>query len=56
MYNEYVAEIIARQRVDEAARQARTAHQRRQIKTRAGWHFPKVSFPDRRHVATVCPA
>ena len=52
----YYSETIARQRMDETARQARTAHQRRQIKTRAGWRFPKVSFPGRPHVATVSPA
>ena len=56
MYNSYVAETIARQRMDETARQARTAHQRLQIKTRAGWYFPKVSFPARPHAATVRPA
>ena len=56
MYNSYIMETIARQRMDETARQARTAHQRRQIKSRAGWHFPKVSVPGRPHVATVRPA
>lgn len=56
MYDSYVAETIARQRMDETARHARTAHQRRQIKTRAGWHFAKVSFPGRPHVANVRPA
>ncbi len=35
-YNSYVAETLARQRLEETARQARTAHQRVQIKTRAG--------------------
>ena len=53
MNTSYVNETIARQRMDETARQARTAHQRRQIKTRAGRHFPKVSFPGRPQVATV---
>ena len=45
--NEYTAQTIARQRMDENARQARTAHQRHQNKTRAGRHFPKVTFPRR---------
>jgi hypothetical protein len=56
MYASYSYQIIARQRMDEAARQARTAHQRRQIKTPARWHFPKVTFPTRPRVATARPA
>ena len=56
MNTSYVNETIARQRMDETARHARTAHQRRQLRTRAGWHFPKVGFPGRPHVATVLPA
>jgi hypothetical protein len=48
-------ETLARQRMDETARRARTAHQRRQIKTRPGWHFPKVTFPSRRAVFTPRP-
>ncbi len=55
MYHSYVAETLARQRLEETARQARTAHQRHQTKTRAGWHFPNVSFPGRR-TSTVRPA
>ena len=53
MYTTYTHETIARQRMDETARQARTAHQRQQIatsRTRAGWHFPKVTFPRRPQV------
>lgn len=56
MNTSYYYETIARQRMDETARQARHAHQRREIKTRAGWHFPKVGFPGRPHVAPVRPA
>jgi hypothetical protein len=52
MNTTYTHEIIARQRMDETARYARTAHQRHQIKTGAGWHFPKVTFPRRPRVAT----
>ena len=47
MNSSYAYETIARQRMDQTARQASTAYQRRQIKVRAGWHFPKVSFPGR---------
>jgi len=42
--------------MDEAARNARTASQRRQLKTRPGWHFPKVRFPSRPRIATASPA
>ena len=56
MYSSYSYQIIARQKMDEAAKQARTAHQRRQFKTAARWHFPKVSFPSRPRVATARPA
>ena len=45
MYSSYIYQIIARQRMDEAVQQARWAEQRRQLKTRPGWHFPKVRFP-----------
>lgn len=55
MDNRYVAEMIARQRLEDTARQARTAHQRVQVKVRAGWHFPKISFPGHRHVVTARP-
>ena len=54
--NSYACETIARQRMDEIARQARTAHQRHQIKVRAGWHFPKVTFPTRRRAWVARPA
>jgi hypothetical protein len=56
MDNGYYVETLTRQRLEEAARHARTAHQRPHPKTRAGWHFPKVSFPGRPHVATARPA
>ena len=55
MNTSYGYETIARQRMDETARQARTAHQRRELKARAGWHFPKVTFPSRRAVFTPRP-
>ncbi len=45
MNTSYYLETIARQRMDETTRRARSAHQRRQIKTRAGRHFPKVKLP-----------
>jgi hypothetical protein len=47
MNTTYVSETIARQRMDENARQARTAPERHQIKTRAGRHFPTFTFPRR---------
>ena len=47
MNTTYAMETIARQRMDETARNARNASQRRQITVRAGWHFPTVSFPSR---------
>jgi hypothetical protein len=56
MYGSYCNQIIARQRMDEAAKKARTASQRHQIKTAARWHFPKVSFPSRPRVAMARPA
>ena len=56
MNTSYVNEAITRQRMDETARIARTAHQRRQIKVRPGWHFPKVTLPTRPRVATARPA
>ena len=56
MNTTYAMETIARQRLNETATTARTAWQRRQIKVRAGWHFPKVSFPIRPRVATPRPA
>ena len=52
----YAMETIARQRMDETARNARNASQRRQIKVRAGWHFPKVTFPSRATGFTPRPA
>ena len=56
MYSSYTYQIIARQRMDEAVQQARRAEQRRRLKTRPGWHFPKVHFPSRSRVATAHPA
>ncbi len=53
MYTTYTHETIARQRMDETARQARTAYQRQQIGTsgsRSGRRFPKVTFPRRPRV------
>ena len=47
MNTTYAMETTARQRMDETARNARSASERRQIKVRAGWHFPKVTFPSR---------
>ncbi len=47
MNTSYAMETIARQRMDETAAIARTASQRRQIKVRPAWHFPKVTFPGR---------
>ena len=52
----YVAETIARQRLEETARGARQAHQRRQLEPRVGWHFPKVRLPGHRQVVTARPA
>ncbi len=53
MNTTYTYETIARQRMDETARRARTAHQRQQIGT-TGSHsrrrFPKVTFPRRPRV------
>ena len=44
--NSYHYETIARQRMDEAARTARTAHMFQQDATRPRrWSFPKVTFP-----------
>ena len=56
MNTSYVMETIARQRMNETAAIARTASQRRQIKARAGWHFPKVTFPSRGGVFAPRPA
>ena len=47
MNTTYAMETIARQRLDDTARNARNASQRRQIRVRARWHFPKVTFPSR---------
>ena len=55
MNTTYALETIARQRMNETAAIARTASQRRQIKTRPGWHFPKVTFPTRPRVVTPHP-
>jgi hypothetical protein len=56
MNTSYGYETIARQRMNETARIARTASQRREIKARPGWHFPKVTFPSRGVVFTSRPA
>jgi hypothetical protein len=56
MNTTYAMETIARQRTDATARQARTAHQRRTIKVRPGWHFPKVTFPTRPGTFSPRPA
>ena len=56
MNTSYAMETIARQRLEQTARQARTVHQRREIKVRLGWHFPKVTFPSRSGVFTPRPA
>jgi len=56
MNTTYALETLAHQRLDETATIARTAWQRRQIKVRARWHFPQVTFPTRPHVATARPA
>jgi hypothetical protein len=53
MNTAYIHEIIAHQRMDETARQARTAHQRQQIKTsgsRFGQRLLNVTFPRRPRV------
>jgi hypothetical protein len=43
--NEYIAQTIARQRMDEAARYAQSAHIRREVaRTRARWQFPRVNW------------
>ena len=43
--NYYVAQTIARQRMEEVARNADLAQLRRGVpKTPARWHFPKVSW------------
>ena len=46
--NSYHYETIARQRMEQTARQARTAYQRQGIETRPRWRFPKVSLPTHR--------
>lgn len=56
MYSSYSYQIIARQRMDEAARKARAASERREFKTRTGRHFPKVRFPSRFRFVTARPA
>jgi hypothetical protein len=53
MTTHYALETRARQRMEETARQAATAHWRRTIKVSPGWHFPKVTFPTR--FGTVTP-
>lgn len=54
--NDYVIQTIASQRMDEAARYARSAHIRREVaRTPARWHFPRVNwaFPVPTRVAGV---
>ncbi len=51
--NSYHYETIARQRMQETAARARTAHQRHGIGTRPRWRYPKVSFPTRRPTTFV---
>ena len=56
MNTTYALETIARQRMNQTAAIASTATQRRQIKVRAGWHFPKVTFPTGPRAVTARPA
>ena len=56
MNSSYAYETIARQRLDEAARQARSAHQHRETKVRPRWHFPKVTWPTRPRTFRPRPA
>jgi len=43
--NEYIAQKLAHQRMEEAARYARSAHLRRACqRTAARWHFPHVNW------------
>ena len=56
MNTSYYYETIARQRLDETARRACTAYQRRQIKTSARRHFPKVTWTSWTRVPTARPA
>jgi hypothetical protein len=56
MNTTYAMETIARQRMDQTGRIARTVSHRRQIKVRAGWHFPKVTFPTRPGTFSPRPA
>ncbi len=51
MNTSYGYETLARQRMEETARRASTAHQRRQVGARAvSWRFPKVAYPTRYRV------
>ena len=56
MNTTYALETLARQRTNEASHNARTAWQRREIKVRPEWHFPKISLPTGRRVVTARPA
>jgi hypothetical protein len=47
MNTTYTLETIARQRLDEAARQARTAAQPRATKVRVSRQFPKLTWQGR---------
>ena len=49
MNTSYGYETLALQRMQETARRASTA-QRRQVRTRASWHFPMVAYPSRYQV------
>jgi hypothetical protein len=56
MNTSYTLEVIAGQRLDQAARIARVASERPQLKVRARWHFPKVTWPTRHTTLTPRPA
>ncbi len=42
--NDYIAQTIARQRMDQAALDARSSHIREVSRTRAGWHLPRLNW------------
>ena len=47
MNTTYTLETIARQRLDETSRLARTAHQRSEAKVGASWRFPNLTWQTR---------
>ncbi len=54
MMNDYVMQSVARQRMDETARRAETAHLRRGFRrTPARRHFPRVQWHLPGHVRVV---